>query len=56
MNELEQFASDMRVFATEVRALGYSSPGWNENPFIELSERMVRRAESAERLRSRDAG
>jgi hypothetical protein len=48
MTELEQFARDVRGFATEVRMLGYSSSGGNENPFLELSERMNRHADQAD--------
>ena len=48
MNQLEQFAHDVRGFATEVRMLGYSSAR-NENPFIELAERMTRCADQAAR-------
>lgn len=51
MNELEQLVHEVRGFATEVRRLGYSS-ATNENPFVELSERMVRHADQAD-LRSR---
>jgi hypothetical protein len=43
MNEFEQLACDVRVFATEVRRLGYSSvANGHENQFLELSERMIR--------------
>jgi hypothetical protein len=46
MNELEQLARDVRGFATEVRSLGYSpAAGGYENPFLELSERMIQRAD-----------
>jgi hypothetical protein len=46
MNELEQLACDMRQFAAEVRTLAYSAvPGGGENRFLELAERMNRRAE-----------
>jgi hypothetical protein len=49
MNELEQFALDVRGFATEVRTLGYSSvAGGHENRFLELSERMMRQADQAD--------
>jgi hypothetical protein len=48
MNEFEQLVREVRGFATEVRRLGYSSAA-NENPFVELSERMVRHADQAER-------
>jgi hypothetical protein len=47
MNEFEQLVREVRGFATEVRRLGYSSAA-NENPFVELSERMVRHADQAE--------
>ena len=47
MNELEQLASDVRGFATEVRRLGYSSTAGNENEFLDLSERMIRLADEA---------
>ncbi|GKU48465.1 hypothetical protein [Mycobacterium montefiorense] len=47
MNELEQLVFEVRGFATEVRKLGYSS-AVNENPFVELSERMVRHADRAD--------
>jgi hypothetical protein len=50
MNELEQFAREMRGFATEVRSLGYSpAAGGHENPFLELSERMIQRADNVDR-------
>jgi hypothetical protein len=49
MNELERLASDVRGFATEVRRLGYSSVAGNENEFLELSERMIRLADAANR-------
>lgn len=46
MNELEQLARDVRGFAIEIRRLGYSSvAGGHENQFVELSERMIRRAD-----------
>jgi hypothetical protein len=51
MNEFEQLACDVRVFATEVRRLGYSSvPSGHENQFLELSERMIRRVDGLNRL------
>lgn len=46
LNESEQLAHALMEFATEVRTLGYSplvTPGC-ENRFLELSERMIRRA------------
>jgi hypothetical protein len=44
MDELEQFASDVREYATEVRRMGYSPvAAGDENPFLELSDRMIRR-------------
>jgi hypothetical protein len=47
MDELEKLASDMRDYATEVRRLGYSPlAGGHENPFLELSDRMIRRVDS----------
>jgi hypothetical protein len=47
MNQLEQLVSDMREYATEVRRLGYSSvAGGHENPFLELSDRMIRRVDN----------
>jgi hypothetical protein len=50
MNELEQLALDVRGFATEIRKLGYSSvAGGNENRFVELSERMIRRVDDLSR-------
>jgi hypothetical protein len=50
MNELEQLVSDVQGFAVEVRRLGYSSAGGgHENRFLELSDRMVRRAEDLRR-------
>jgi hypothetical protein len=50
MNELEQLARDVRGFATEIRRLGYSSvTGGHENQFVELSERMIRRADNLDR-------
>jgi hypothetical protein len=53
MNELEQLARDVRGFATEIRRLGYSSvAGGHENRFVELSERMIRRADDLDRLQS----
>jgi hypothetical protein len=42
-------ANDVRGFATEVRKLGYSSASGSENRFLELSERMTRRADAASR-------
>jgi len=54
MNELEQLASDVRGFATEVRRLGYSSMAGSENEFLELSERMQRIADAANGLSYRD--
>jgi hypothetical protein len=47
MNDLEQLVDEVRGFATEVRTLGYSSAA-NENPFLELSERMIRHADQAD--------
>jgi hypothetical protein len=50
MNELEQLTRDVRGFATEIRKLGYSSvAGGHENQFVELSERMIRRADDLDR-------
>jgi hypothetical protein len=50
MDELEKLASDMREYATEVRRLGYSPlAGGHENPFLELSDRMIRRVDSLDR-------
>ena len=50
MNELEQLARDVRGFATEIRVLGYSPvAGGHENQFVELSERMIRRANDLDR-------
>jgi hypothetical protein len=50
MNELEQLARDVRGFAREIRTLGYSSvAGGHENQFVELSERMIRRADDLDR-------
>jgi hypothetical protein len=50
MNELEKLTRDVRGFATEVRTLGYSSvAGGHENRFLELSERMIRHADQADR-------
>ena len=47
MDEFEQLASDMREYAIEVRRMGYSSvAGGHENPFLELSERMLRRVDN----------
>jgi hypothetical protein len=52
MNQLEQLARDVRRFATEVRRLGYSSvANGHENQFLELSERMSRRADTVDRSR-----
>jgi hypothetical protein len=49
-NELEQVARDVRGFAMEVRALGYSSvAGGHENRFLELAERMIRHADDVGR-------
>jgi hypothetical protein len=45
MNELEQLARDVREYAIEIRKLGYSSAaGGHENQFLELSDRMIQRA------------
>ena len=49
MDELQQLASDVRGFATEVRKLGYSSMANTENEHLELSDRMARLADSASR-------
>ncbi len=50
MNELEQMVRAVRSFAMEVRKLGYSSlSGGRENAFLELSERMIRHADEANR-------
>jgi hypothetical protein len=52
MNELEQMTRAVRGFAMEVRRLGYSSlAGGHENAFLELSERMIRHADEANRRR-----
>jgi hypothetical protein len=52
MNQLEQLTRDVRGYATEVRRLGYSSvTNGHENQFLELSERMSRRADAADRPR-----
>lgn len=52
MNELEQLVRDVRRFATEIRVLGYSPvTGGHENQFVELSERMIRRADELGRPR-----
>jgi hypothetical protein len=41
---------DVRGFATEVRSLGYSpAAGGHENPFLELSDRMMQRADNLDR-------
>jgi hypothetical protein len=43
MDELDQLPSDMRKYAAEVRQLGYSPlAAGDENPFLELSDRMMR--------------
>ena len=50
MDQLEQLTRDVRGFATEVRRLGYSSvANGHENQFLELSERMSRRADVVDR-------
>jgi hypothetical protein len=49
MNALEQLTYDVRAFAIEVRQLGYWVPGGHENQFLELSERMIRRADDEDR-------
>jgi hypothetical protein len=52
MNQLEQLTRDVRGFAMEVRRLGYSSvANGHENQFLELSERMSRRADAVDRPR-----
>lgn len=52
MNQLEQLTRDVRGFAKEVRKLGYSSVGnGHENQFLELSERMSRRADAVDQPR-----
>lgn len=52
MNELEQLSRDVRGFAKEIRRLGYSSvANGHENQFLELSERMSRRADAVDRPR-----
>jgi hypothetical protein len=49
-NELAQVARDVRLFATEIRTLGYSSvASGHENQFLELSERMTRHADGLSR-------
>jgi hypothetical protein len=49
VDELEQLASDVRGYATEVRTLGYSPvAGGDENPFLELSDRMMRRVDNVD--------
>src|SRR6185436_3638658 len=45
MDELEQLASDVREYATEVRRMGYSPAAGDEYPFLELSDRMIRRVD-----------
>jgi len=46
MDELAQFASDVREYATEVRRMGYSPvAAGDENPFLELSDRMILRVD-----------
>jgi hypothetical protein len=46
MDEFEQFASDVREYATEVRRMGYSPvAAGDENPFLDLSDRMIRRVD-----------
>jgi hypothetical protein len=50
MDELEKVAREVRGFATEVRTLGYSAVAeGHENRFLELSERMIRHADSLDR-------
>ncbi len=46
---LEQVTRDMRGFAVEVKSLGYSMPAGNENRFLELSERMIKRSDDVAR-------
>ena len=46
MDELEHLASDVRGYATEVRRMGYSPmAAGDENAFLELSDRMIRRVD-----------
>jgi DNA-binding MltR family transcriptional regulator len=47
MDGLEQLAHDLRGFAAEVHTLGYSRSvvSGAEHRFIELSERMIQRAD-----------
>ena len=55
MNQLEQLARDVRMFATEGcgGAATASVANGHENEFLELSERMARRAEHGCRDRPR---
>ena len=45
MDELDQLASDVREYATEVRRMGYSPVAGDEYRFLELSDRMIRRVD-----------
>ena len=46
MDEFEQFVSDVREYATEVRRMGYSPVAAGDgNPFLELPDRMIRRVD-----------
>ena len=49
MDALEQVTRDMRDFAIEVKRLGYSMPAGYENPFLELSDRMIKRTDDLAR-------
>lgn len=49
MDAFEQVTRDMREFAVEVKRLGYTLPGGYENRFLELHERMVKRADDLAR-------
>jgi hypothetical protein len=55
MNELERLASDVRGFATDRGAKDWLLvDGGSENEFLELSERMKRIADAANRRSYRD--
>jgi hypothetical protein len=49
MDGFEQATRDMRKFAIEVMRLAYTLPGGYENRFLQLHERMIKRADDLAR-------
>ena len=50
---MSSLSQELSEFAVELRQLAYTMPGGQENPLIQLSERMLRcaREQAAEQLR-----